>query len=254
MQFINSLRGEWLKTRRSAASWLCLIGGFLLPLLYFIGALKDHNTLNSLPVNSEIWKVYFFQIWRFMAVVMLPMGLILSSSLMTQLEFRNNTWKQVLTTPQSIGTIYLAKLSAILLMTLKFFIFFNIGMLAAAIIPSLIFDHQLPRDSFPYSFYLVNNLKILLTCMPVIAIQYLISLRFKNFLVPIGAGLMFWLVSVILVNTWKYAYVSPYSYTPMIGLNTKLPAGINILILSGVYSAVFFAAGFFVFRAKREVS
>jgi lipoprotein signal peptidase len=44
MQLINSIKSEWLKTRKSAASWLCLIGGLFIPLIFLIGFLyKNRN-------------------------------------------------------------------------------------------------------------------------------------------------------------------------------------------------------------------
>lgn len=51
---------------------------------------------------------------------LLPMGLILATSLITQMEFRNNTWKQLHTTPQKYSTIFTAKFIVIIGLTLQF--------------------------------------------------------------------------------------------------------------------------------------
>ena len=131
MEFIHSLQSEWLKTRRSAASWLCLIGGFFIPTIYFIGFLRHQESFNT--GKPDIWEHYFTQLWSNTAGFLMPIGIILASSLITQIEYKNNTWKQLHTTPQSFTTVFFSKFTVILLMTAKFFIFFNIGILISAI-------------------------------------------------------------------------------------------------------------------------
>jgi hypothetical protein len=253
MQFIHSLQSEWLKTKGSAASWLCLIGGFFLPLIYLSGFIKNQGSINDFAPDINVWQAYFSNIMKFLVAILLPMGAVLASSLIAQLEFRNNTWKQVCTTPQSYSTIYFTKLTAIFLMALKFFIFFNIGMILSAAIPCLLFDHRLPRDPVPFAFLLKTNAKILITCLPVISIQYVISLRFRNFLVPIGFGLMAWLGSFILINNWKYAYLSPYSHMPMLVSSGKeVLEQINIFALSAVYFAATTCVGYILFCMQKE--
>jgi len=253
MQFIYSLQSEWLKTKRSAASWICLLGGFFIPFMLLIGFITEHTSINAYGTEVNIWQVYFYQSWKFMGLALLPMGVIVATSLITQTEYKNNTWKQLYTTPQSYSTIFFAKLCTIFLMTLKFFLFFNIGMLTAAAIPTLLFDHALPRDNVPVLFFLQANGKIFLACLPVIAAQYLLGLRFKNFLVPIGAGLLAWVASLILIQAWKYAYLDPYTYLPLTSIGgKKLPAGINISILSIIYFTGITIVSYCLYRAKKD--
>jgi hypothetical protein len=127
MNFIYSIQSEWIKTKRSSASWLCIFGGFFIPTIYTIASLFNRETLDQNPLGA--WQAHFMQLWQIMSAFLLPMGIILASSLITQMEYKNNTWKQLMTTPQSLTQIYFAKFSVILLITLKFFLFFNIGIL-----------------------------------------------------------------------------------------------------------------------------
>ncbi|KAA5536136.1 hypothetical protein F0919_00245 [Taibaiella lutea] len=255
MNFINSLQSEWMKTRRSAASWLCIIGASFLPVLFIVSFLKDHSTINDIHGQQNVWKIYFFQIWRFMAMAILPFGVILSSTLIAQIEYRNNTWKQLHTTPQSLTTIFTAKLLAIILMVVKFFIIFNIGILLSAIIPSLLFRHGLPTAAFPFYFFMEINLKIFISCLPVIAIQFLLSLQFKNFLIPVGVGLLLLVGSIILIFGWKYAYLSPYSYTILLvtGDKTK-PLPVNIYAFSAGYFILGVVISYYLYLSKKDKS
>lgn len=241
--FINSFRSEWIKTKRSAASWLCLIGGFFIPLIYMIIFLKDGATLDT--YGPGMWQKHFTQLWQNMAVFLLPMGVILASSLITQMEYKNNTWKQLHTTPQSYTTIFFAKFGVILVMTFKFFLFFNIGILLTAYIPTLIFKGGLPAESLPIGYFLEGNAKIFATCLPVLAIQYLISLNFKNFLVPIGIGLL-GLIGSLIGIPWKYIYISPYAYCALSVFSPK----------PSYYPVIYFGAimllSYYLYVTKKE--
>lgn len=252
MIFLHSLQSEWLKTKRSAASWLCLFGGFFLPLLYFIGLLKNHQTLDDPSVEINGWILYSKRLWQFMGILLLPMGIVLAASLLAQTEYRNNTWKQLHTTPQSYATIFFAKFITILLMTVKFFVFFNLGMLLTGIIPSLIFKGSLPEDPLPVMYLLKTNAKMFITCLPIIALQYLLSTLFKNFLVPIGLGLLTVIASLILLEGWKYAWLIPYSYGPILSMQRNdIMVGGNIYWLAIGYFITFMLSAYVLYRNQK---
>ncbi len=255
MNFINSIEVECLKTRRSAASWLCLTGGFFLPLMALIGFLKDHKSMNDLKGPANSWLIYFTQLREFLVIALLPMGIILATSLITQTEYRNHTWKQVHTTPQTWITIFSAKLAVLFIMITRFFIFFNTGVILAGVIPALLFDHALPRDSFPLTDLALANLDIFTVCLPVIALQYLFSLQFRNFMIPLGLGLLLWIGSIILVHNWQYAWISPYSYTTLLTMKKQgMPACTNIFPLSLLYFVVFTLAAYGLYYFKKDKS
>jgi hypothetical protein len=189
------------------------------------------------------------QLWRNMGTFILPMGVILASSLATQMEFKNNTWKQLHTTPQSFTSVFFSKLTVIILLTVKFFIFFNIGVILSGIIPALLFTHSLPVMPLPFKFFVIINAKIFLSCLPLIAIQYLISLQFKNFLVPIGAGLL-GLIGSLFGMSWKYIYISPFIYSPMLvsGEHREIP----IYWYSFFYFLIITAVSYLLYINKKE--
>lgn len=247
MNYIYSLQSEWIKTKRSAASWLCIIGGFFIPLIYFIGFLKDKSSIND--YKFDIWQKLFNQSWQNMAAFLLPMGVILASSLITQIEYKNNTWKQLHATPQTYTNIFIAKFSVIILMTIKFFIFFNIGVILSGLIPCILFDNHLPKENLPIMYFIKWNIKYFITCLPIIAIQYLISLQFKNFLVPIGIGLL-GLVGSLIGLSWKYIFISPYSYCAMTIMQAK--RGFNIFQFSTIYFILIMLISYYLYISKKE--
>ncbi|MDB9806057.1 ABC transporter permease [Crocinitomicaceae bacterium] len=210
MNYINNIQAEWIKTKRTASNWLSLIGGLFIPLITTLAYFHQKITLNTLPKNG--WAMHYSSSWEKMAIFLLPMGMILAGSLITQIESKNNTWKQVHATPQSFTNIFFSKFTVILFMSMKFFIYFNIGVLLSGLIPTLALEGSMPTDSFPFWDVLKLNIKIFIACVPILAFQYFLSLRFKNFLVPIGIGLL-GLIGTLIGGPWDHIYISPYSYT-----------------------------------------
>jgi hypothetical protein len=182
------------------------------------------------------------------------MGVILAASLVTQLEYRNNTWKQLHTTPQSLSIIFFAKLLVILLMMLYFFILFNAGIYLAGIIPSFLFSKiPFPIESFPIEGILKSNGKFYVACLPIIGLQYLISLQYKHFLIPIGVGLALYVTSMIALS-WKYAYLLPFAYCALNFDRFKKAetAIIPIHVWELSYFALFLIIGYILYISKKE--
>ncbi len=180
-----------------------------------------------------------------MSFFLLPMGVMLAASLIAQVEFRNNTWKQLNATPQKYSTIYAAKLSVLLLMTLKFFLYFNIGVILSAVIPCLVYDHRFPDQAIPWSHFLELNGYYLLSCIPIVTLQYIISFRIKNFMVPLGIGLGGVVITLIAFK-WRYIYFSPYVYSMLYAREGRASTN-TVIVYSAAYSLLFAVAGYGVY-------
>ncbi|MFA6150989.1 MAG: ABC transporter permease [Chitinophagaceae bacterium] len=253
MNFVNSLKSEWLKTRRSAASWLCLAGGLFMPFIFLTGLLVKHRTLNDYGITETAWKTFTLQQWELMSVLLLPLGIVLAGTLMTQVEYKNNTWKQLHTTPQTYSTIFFAKLAAIVFMTVLFFILFQLGIILSGFIPSLVFKKTLPGQPLPWRFFWNINRHMFIGCLPVIALQFLLSLQLKNFIIPVGIGIMMVIASVILVKTTAYAWLCPYTYTILFlsGDANKL-AKVNLDLISTAYFILISIAAYVLYKSRKE--
>lgn len=210
--FIYSFQSEWLKKKRSLASWIVIIGGFFTPAIIIVARIVHSDKLQAIYSSDGFWKLLWKNSWESMAIFLLPLGVILSASLITQIEYKNNTWKQLHTLPLNLTTIFFSKLAVIIVMMFQFFILFNIGMYLSAVVPYLLVSGApYPKDPFPAMFFLKENMFFFIDCLPIIALQYLISLRYKNFLVPVGIGFMFW-IGALSSLSWSYGYVIPYTY------------------------------------------
>ena len=257
MSFIHSFKSEWLKKRRSLASWLVIIGGFFTPAIVIIARITHADRLPVLYSADGFWRLHWKNCWESMAIFLLPVGVIMATSLITQIEYKNNTWKQLHTLPLTLTTIFFSKLAVIVMMMVQFFILFNVGIYLSAVIPYLLFSEvPYPKDPIPLDFFLRENGLYFIDCLPIIALQYLISLKYRNFLVPVGAGFLFW-IGALGSLSWKYGYIVPYSYCMYNYLKgetvTKaaIPA-LNIHLLAFGYFVVITLLGYILYVTKKE--
>lgn len=93
-------------------------------------------------------------------------------------------------------------------------------------------------------------------CLPVIALQYLLSLKFKNFMVPLGIGIALLVASTFAIQ-WKYGYTVPYTYCAYAYLqlgntNTKAVMPVNIQLLSAIVAVAFIGAGYLLYISKKD--
>ena len=252
--FINCFAGEWIKKRRSFASWLVFAGGLFVPFITTIVFIVYPKQIMSLHTSKNFWGGLFEHSWQAMAFMLLPMGIVLAVSLITQLEFKNNCWKQLHTAPASFSSIYFSKLAVLIVMMLQLFILFNIGIYLSGIFPA-IFHSEIPFPAYTinYKSIFIENGQFFVLCLPMIALQYLISLQFKNFMVPVGAGLAL-VVGGLIGLSWKYIYVFPPSYTALHFLQVKsttIPTH-NLVNWSLGYFIFFTIVGYWLYISKKE--
>ncbi len=254
--FFHSFQSEWLKTRHSLASWLVILGSFFIPVIMISVRIIYANRLPKDSISPDFWEKLFSNCWQTMALLLLPMGIILAASLIAQLEFRNNTWKQLHTTPQYLTTIFAAKFVVILMMLVQLFLLFNIGIYLSGILPHLLLGVALPQEAFPFQLFLKKNAYFFVDCLPIVALQYLISLQFKNFLVPLSIGIAMMLASLIAVE-WQYGYFLPYTYCPLNfftlrSTETTINKNIDIHGWALGYFVLFTVASYILYVTQKE--
>ena len=253
MNLLISLRSELLKTR-TASFYLTLIGAAVGPVMYLLNILLDEGESDSLkkdPLNA------LFKILSEMnGVALFPLFIILICTLLPQIEYRNNTWKQVFASPQTKVNVFLAKFMNVQLLMLVFLIATHLFMFLTIvginfIKPSLnLFEHPLNGSTV-----LVNAANAYILLLAVSAIQFWMGLRSRNFIVPIGIGFALWLAGTIMAVQYKsnLVYYFPYSFQAF-PVSTKLKSQLTQVAWTSLgYALLFLIVGFFDFR-RRTVS
>lgn len=211
MNFLSTVRIDLMKTRRSAAVWLSVLGAGVIPLVFFlIYIIKPAKFYASSQQMG--WVSHITRSWESFASFLLPMFVILICSLVLQIEYKNNTWKQVFASPLSIGQVFFSKLVSIILMTLLLILMFNIFCILAAIVPNLFYPkYGFLKHAIDWGALLKLNIKTFVSLLGIIALQYWLSLRFRNFIVPIGIGLGLLVVCMVALK-WEHVDKLPYAF------------------------------------------
>jgi hypothetical protein len=254
MSLSISLRSEILKTKRTASLYLTLIGAAIVPVIFLLNALLDDDGMDATrkdPLNG-VFKI----LSEMNGIAFFPWFIILICTLLPQIEYKNNTWKQVFASPQTKGNLLLAKYLNIHLLMLLFlvsthvFMFFAI-VIANAAVPALgFFNHSL--DGLKV---LTNAANTYVVMLAVCTIQFWFGLRFKNFIVPIGVGLALWLTGTVLVFEYKanLANYFPYSYHTF-NFSPKHKPYLNQAVWTSAGYAVFFLCLCYLDFRRRELT
>lgn len=213
MPFSVALQSELLKTKRTASFWLSIAGAALIPLIFTLVYIFNPDGVAP-GMETRAWEQHFMRGWQSLAAFLLPMYIILICALIPQIEFKNNTWKQVFASPQSTAQIYFSKLVTVHLMILLCYLLFNLLMLAAGAIADLgSSQFKFFENPVPWKSLLALNLRTYLSVLGIAALQYWLSLRFKNFVAPVGIGLALLIASLIAFGfQWKHAGKLPYAH------------------------------------------
>ena len=251
MSLLISLRSEILKTKRTASFYLTIAAAAFGPLMTMLDLVFDGIETGDRDFIFNKMLTAKFQMTGF---VLLPWYLILISTLLPQIEFRNNAWKQVLTTPQTKRDVYLAKFINMQLLIVIFLVTTQLLMFIDVVIvhfmnPSLHVLNQ-PVDGYQVLMTMVSGY---LAILAISAIQFWLGIRFRNFIIPIAIGIGCWFIGSMLVlqSTTELAGYFPYSFH-VYGKHPQYKPETNVVGLTSViYTIVFLVIGFLDFRRRR---
>jgi hypothetical protein len=188
MNLAISLRSEILKTKRTASLYFTLIGAAVVPVIFLMNVLLDEDGIDATRKNPL--NALFKLLSEMNGLAFFPWFIILICTLLPQIEYRNNTWKQVFTSPQTKADVFMAKFVNIHLLMLLFMVSTHLFMFIAIVFASSIkpalgfFNHPLDgRTVF------LNAANAYVTMLAVCAIQFWIGLRFKILLFPLPLAL-----------------------------------------------------------------
>jgi lantibiotic transport system permease protein len=243
MSLLLSFRSELIKTKRTSSVYLCIIVATLAAFIP-LTMLTDPSPVGKL--KNDLWNQYYLEGVKGLHFVLLTMYITLIATLLPQIEYRNNTWKQLLASPQPIRNIFVSKFLVIHLLILLFFIVYNLLMgLTAFAFHFLKPGFHFSEHSFNWNKWILSNFKTYLSIFAISAVQFWMGMRYKNFIAPIGIGLVLWMAAGVMVFEfhWEHAEFFPHAY-PVLSLLSVINK--PEIILFGIYEwasigyAVFF--------------
>ena len=254
--FVRAMSSEWLKRRRSLTTQLVIGAAAFVPGIICLSRFRRPDAVAIVYHAPEFWTLLWRQAWESMALMVLPLSLMLMVSLITQIEDRNNGWKQVHAAPLSLPDIFFAKLAVILVLGGALVALHTASLYLAGVVPPLLLPGiPMPARAFPFASFMRRNVDFLVDTSPIVAIQYALALRFRTFVAPLAIGIALWILSIGTIS-WSYNFVIPYSYAGLdylsIEYHRPLPMPAAPRMIAGGCFFVCTLAGFFVYRSRRD--
>ena len=246
MQLRRGISAEIYKYKRTFTFWLLVLAPAFIPAINFLILTTKGSDL--IKEGDNAWQLLIsFSMGP--ANFLFPFFIIMIALLVNSLEYNANTWKLIYSQPLSRSAVYLSKMKVFILMSfmsLSLFSTFTIlvGLSMRVIAPELGFNNG-------FDFGLVYGLyfKVFLSTLGMASIQFWISQRWKNLIIPLGVGIAGVISSIIAMQGWKYAGFHPYGYH-LFATNGMTPENPNIwgnmeqVYLSiGVATIIFTLAG-----------
>lgn len=252
IDFSRAFSADVLKYKNTKALALSIGAPVILTLIFFtLFYFKSPDVVKS---GQEGWVLLLNYSMGMGLYLLFPLFLILLSALMTFVEHNANTWKQLFSSPLSFFSIYFSKV--LLTNLLSFFsilLFFTLTMCAGVLIQWRHPDLFHFESIYAWNFLLIN-LKVFVASMAMIAIQYVVSFKWKNIVVPFGVGIAGFVSALIFMNGWKYVKYDPFAFIFQINdkvANLDLRFWQDQLSLSLVLSFLIYLVGYLELRYRK---
>ena len=183
MTLLRALYSEQLKLKRTVALQIVLLAPGLIVLLLFIYlylqpphiALKEWLSLESPALG--LW-----------AVFVMPLYITLETALVAGLDHSGNQWKSLLARPVPRWTLYVAKLTVVIVMTVISTAVLLCGILIDGAILTRLRPDVHVGFPVPWSAVLRDCAQVAGLSFPALTIQHWVSVRWRSFSVAFAFG------------------------------------------------------------------
>jgi hypothetical protein len=237
--YISSIKNELIKLKRTFAFWLTIISAILFPILFFIAyALRHKAQIPKTGINP--WEKFMTIQIENSIPFFIPMFIVLITSLIMQIERKSIGIKHLFTLPAPKWSIYFGKLTIVIFAIITTYIYYYVaillsGALLGLIHPDLAFLNFQPEH--------IKYIKILSTSLVaslgIVGIQFWLSFRVKNFIIPLGIGMFLAIIGIIVSQAPQSIYF-PYSFSVLsVSLGSKVAMIFGIPFIT-IYSIICF--------------
>ncbi|GAB5564242.1 MAG: hypothetical protein Wins2KO_13050 [Winogradskyella sp.] len=208
----NALIIEMHKLKSTNALKLSVISGAFIPLIFFLYYMSDYQNFNNKELLNP-WIRFLSDQFQNTAPFLLPTLIILQCSLIAQIEHKINGFKFIFVQPISRVKIYISKLITVVFLLLITYIIFGISLYLFGIILGLTHEHfAFLEFKFPIKFFLNFVSATFIANLAILGMQFWLSIKYKNFILPLGLGLVL-LITGLIVFRAKESFYFPYSYS-----------------------------------------
>jgi hypothetical protein len=217
--FFYSIRLELLKLKKTAAFWLSILGALFIPAIQMLICTARPEIFVP-KIQPAPWTVFFHACWKHEATVILPLFVILLNTLVLQVEYKNNAWKQVYATPKSYIEILFSKFIVVQFFTGLSILLFSVAIIMSGqAIQMINHSYGFASDKILTGMFTREAAWMFIAVLPISVLQFGLSIHYKNFIVPLGIGLVFWITGLVIMD-WENIQLYPYFYTALLFFNS----------------------------------
>lgn len=206
--FTSLLKAEYFKAKGNVGVQIILLFPIVITLAIAVYLLYDSKNHPEVLTNNP-WIVLMGRFLFLFYAFFYPLVIALFCYSLSDMEYKNQSFKQLFTLPVSKTNIFLAKIVVVvgtvfLSVLIAYVIFLLSGYLMGYILPRYGFQNYDVRLITAVFFF-----KVFVGVLSITFIQYFFSLIFRNFVLPIGLA-CFGTIFSLIAGKWKYIGFVPY--------------------------------------------
>jgi thiol-disulfide isomerase/thioredoxin len=211
--YTTALRSEFIKKKGTGTYWLCFSFGVIIPLIYLVAMFflwEENQEPVNIPIN--FYEKNIGQALSSFLGFFFPLLIIIMAAKITQIDHKNGGWQLMETQPLSKFSIYMSKLTVLLVGNLIAIISFLGSFVVVLWILSLI--KEVPQNvmtAIPFSYLGQLAIRMFVAGLFLSMIQFVISVVFRSFILPILLGFFAMLGTLILEGFQMYRVWNPFT-------------------------------------------
>lgn len=237
--FTLSLKNEILKLRNTFAFWLTIISALFIPTIYFIYYVLKYESL--IPKDSvNPWNKLMTDQIMSSASLLLPLFIVLLTSLIVQVEHKSSGFKHIYSLPVEKWHIFYGKLCVVIFSVIFTYSLFILAMIVFGNLAGFIHNElNLVSTTPEWETPLKLIFRSFVGTLGILSFQFWLSFRYKNFIVPLGIGIILVITGLVVFQAEEAIYF-PYSYGRLSLFMTALDTNFNWLPTTSIYSIIYF--------------
>lgn len=204
------IAAELRKLQHSKIMWIVV----LTPLLLVCEGVGNFVRYTEIWKRSD-WTVIIEQAMILFPSMLFPLLITIVTALLARIEYSKNGWKHLLSLPVKREHVYISKLIVVLLL-----VFLSVAVLIAGMIVGGILVGA--RGPIPVADIVTSLLLTFVAALPIIAIQFGLSLRFAHIGIPLGIGIGLTMPTFIVANSETFWIYDPWTYPVMAALGSSM--------------------------------
>lgn len=199
---------EILKLKKSKILWIVTLAPIFMVLQGALNLLRYYDLFTG--EGQNVWEQLYTQSMIFYASILFPILISIVMTLIARIENTNDNWKHYLSLPIDREKVY-----GIKFLIGCIFVFINI----LVFIFSIILAGKITgiEGNIPYEALLIRPMVTYIAALPIMAILYVLSIRFSHMAIPLGIGIGLTLPAMIVANSKLWIFY-PWTYPIMAAL------------------------------------